>query len=190
MAEILPSLRRAWTTDSQNQTYNRNPLVRAAKPGTYKGETEYGFHDLGSATTGRLRVAPYAVGQPGQRFHMSVVLWYLTEGRETQLNWVGFPAADFECHLGNAHGPAPEKQGQHTVRHLTEQHHMACGVVVLLGSLGFGQNAGDIVTYGARYAAPSMVLLDVRGANVVQFDFARIPGQDNIAMNAFWGRDR
>lgn len=185
-----PRWRTAWTPgNSQADTFSKNPLVRASRPGTYKGEAEYGFHDLGTRYVGRVAFSPYCAGPPNSGFWLSLLGWNLVGTSEGDLVWLGARVATFYCLAGDVPGVPMDHPGTPSPKLLGPRENVCDYLSLELGSLGFGTYAGNLLVHGAGTGSPAVAKVEMTGWQVIQFDFARAEGHESIEMNALWGLD-
>lgn len=173
---------------SQADTLSQSPLVREARP------AEDGVHEMTPAGSvwgsPCVRFVPYCEGPPGSYFYLSVVKWNRVAATPEETAWVGVPVADFLCVAGDVPGPllVPGLLGTESGRTLTPQHRLCEAVYLVAGSLGFGEHAGNVISYGPGRAAPAEVKVFLDGGELVQFDFAYGDPHCPVPMNALWAR--
>ena len=134
----------------------------------------------GANVAARLFVAPFGTGPSGMSFSVRLVGWRLS-GTSPAIVWIGpFLLAEFLCVTGDLTGP-PTNFAQAPL--LTDTEWLCDQMALTAGSVG--PEYGEVVSPGPGSSLAAFALIELRGCQRFQFDFAQV---DAVGMNAFWAR--
>lgn len=137
----------------------------------------------GETTAERLRVMPYAEGEPGSLFWVRLYGWQrfgAVGGPQTV--WMPTLLVQFACVVGTLGGPS--LMGAGNPFNLGPMEYLAGEMAVITGGVG---GEGKVRSPGIDSGFPAWALVELDGAQKFQFGF-QAPEDNVIGMNAFWAR--
>lgn len=170
-------LTKALAQNSQSNLYGSFGMT-STEP---SGDGVFSIGDGGILASNRIAIWPYCEGLENNKFSMRLHGWTLYRAQQDTMGiWIPSLIVELSFVSCAKQGPAPPTPTTGMGKSISTMERMCDTISLVHGNVG---STGYINSPGANII--SMALVELCGANKIQFDFQFI---DSVPMNALWAR--